>query len=140
MKRMSVLGISSLLAISLLLKTIPTHAGQDCGERLDGRAYYCTATNESTPSSLGVLAFGPDANFAQGVNGVFGSFAFGPCYCGAKGNLKNPQIGAAASFICHSNNQIGIFLTGTATAKKINQGTLVVGTTVYFFQCTDVEG
>lgn len=140
MKKISVLALSLLLVMSVVLETTLAHAGKNCRDRLDSHAYYCTATNESTPSSLGVLAFGPDANFAQAVNGVFAAFAFGPCYCDAKGNLQNPQIGASTSFTCHANSQTGIFLTGTATAKKINQGTLVVGATVYFFECTDVEG
>lgn len=119
MRMKSILAVGALLGMSLMVGIPSGHAGgKDCGELLGLRAYECTATDGGNFSSVGILAFDADASHVQGVNGVFDEFVFGPCYCGAKGNLKNPQIGAAAGFTCRDLSSADIFLTGTAAPRK----------------------
>jgi hypothetical protein len=129
------ISLSAVLVIGFILESAPAHAGKNCGDLLGLKLYSCTATDGVTPSS-GFLAFGAGANSVQGLQGVFERFVFGPCYCGAKGNLNNPQIGASRAFICLDNDKV-TFLMGTATGKKIKQGTLFDSGSSWFFECTE---
>jgi hypothetical protein len=116
MRKRTLVGIL-LLVISPALGALPAYARKDCRELLAGTAYMCTATNETTPSSSGILAFTLDLQ-AQGLNVVFDAFGFGPCYYGAKGNFKKPDLDATTGFTCIDTSQTEVFFMGTATRKK----------------------
>lgn len=131
------ISLSVALVVGFGMEAAPAHAGKNCGDLLGLKLYSCTATDGVTPSS-GFLAFGAGASALQGVNGVFESFTFGPCYCGAKGTLDDPQIGASPAFTCLDNNTV-TFLMGTTTGKKIKQGTLFNSGSSWFFDCTELE-
>jgi hypothetical protein len=138
MRKASLLiSLSVALVIGFIVESAPAHAGQNCGDLLGLKLYSCTATDGVTPSS-GFLAFGAGASALQGVQGVFANFVFGPCYCGAKGNLDNPQLGASPAFTCLDNDKV-TFLMGTAAGKKIKQGTLFDRGSLWFFECTELE-
>jgi hypothetical protein len=131
------ISVSVALVLGFIIESAPAHAGKNCGDLLGLKVYSCTATNGVTPSS-GFLAFGAGASSLQGVQGVFDNFTFGPCYCGAKGNLANPHIGASTDFTCLDNDTV-TFLMGTASGKKIKQGTLFDRGSLWFFECTELE-
>jgi len=131
------ISLSAVLVIGFIMESAPAHAGKNCGDLLGLKVYSCTATDGVTPSS-GVLAFGAGASSVQGLQGVFDRFVFGPCYCGAKGTLDNPQIGASPDFTCLDNDKV-TFLLGTTTGKKIKQGTLFDSGSLWFFECTELE-